>query len=126
MEDKKIKKILVIPFVKYTEVIINGEKHHEPKENLTKNDIDYLEIAGYKPVFMSCENNVFTLSELPLHFNRGNSIKGFIYYLYDDLSDEDKFLFSDKTQEIDLYVEETKEEKSSVTKKTKRKRFERS
>lgn len=112
MESKKTNKVLVIPFVKYDEVIINGEKHHEPKNNLSKSDIDYLEIAGYKPVFMTCNDGIFTKSDLPNYFNRGTSIKGFIYYLFDDLTDEDKILFSDKTQEIDLYEEEKREVKT--------------
>ncbi len=118
MDNMNVRKSLIIPFVKYEEVIINGEKHHEPKDNLTKNDIDYLEIAGYKPVFMTCNNNIFTLSDLPKYFNGGTSVKGFIYYLFDDLSEEDKIIFADKTQEIDLYEDEKKELKDENKEET--------
>ncbi len=131
MDNMNVRKSLIIPFVKYEEVIINGEKHHEPKDNLTKNDIDYLEIAGYEPVFLSKneKNEYFMASELPLYFNGGTSIKGFICYLFDDLSEEDKIIFKDKTEEIELLINTKNEEEvktKEVTKKAKKRFFSRS
>ena len=127
MEKKELKKTLVIPFVKYEEVIKNGELHHEPKDNLTNSDIEYLKVAGYEPVFLSKNENeeYFMISELPLCFNGGTSIKGFICYLFDTLSKEDKIIFRDKTEEIELLMDTKKEEevKIDVVSKKAKKRF---
>lgn len=128
MDNMNIKKVLILPYVKYAEVIRNGELHHEPKDNLTNSDIEYLKEAGYEPVFLSKNENeeYFMTSELPLCFNCGTSIKGFICYLFDTLSEEDKIIFRDKTEEIELLIDTKKEEKvktKEVPKKTKKRFF---
>lgn len=124
MENAKVQKTLIIPFVKYEEIIINGERHHDSKDNLTNTDINYLGLAGYTPVFLTNnESNEYLMaSDLPLYFNGGTSIKEFICYLFDDLSEEDKIIFKDKTEEINLLIKDTKKEEGEIVEAPKRSR----
>jgi len=94
-------KTKIVPYTIYKEVIIDGEVHHEPIDNIT---IEESRKMSCMPVMLWREPGTdnYYLAELPLKFSGGTSIKGFLCYLYDDLTDEEKELFKDRTVEIPL------------------------
>lgn len=91
----------IVPFTIYKEVEKNGKIHHEPVENITTDESRKISCM---PVMLWRENGTdyYYLAELPLKATRGTGIIPYLCYLYDDLTDEEKELFEDRTIEIPL------------------------
>ncbi len=91
----------IVPYTIYKEVIRDGQIHHEPVDNIT---IKESRNMSCMPVMLWREpgTDYYYLAELPLKSSRGTSVKGFLCYLYDDLTDEEKELFEGRSVEIPL------------------------
>ena len=95
--DLYVKKI--VPFTIYQRVIKNGREYTVDIENITTEESRNI---SCEPVMVWKEpgTEYYYPAELPLKVNRGTGIKGFLCYLYDDLNEQEKKLFEDRTQEI--------------------------
>ena len=86
MEEKQYN-IRIVPFVKYITKEKSGKKNVDVVDNLSSEEISQ----------MSCEPRMFRrkgdcvyLAEIPLAFKGGTGIKGFLCYVFDELTSEEQ------------------------------------
>ena len=91
----------IVPYTIYKKMEMNGQIHYEAIDNIT---VEESRRMSCNPVMLWREPGTdnYYLAELPLKSSRGTSIKGYLCYLYDDLNDEEKKLFENRTIEIPL------------------------
>ena len=98
----KIYNIRVVPFVKYVEKKNSDGIHYESVDNLTADEINNM---SAKPVIYWEFGEEAWLAESPLYINITGGFKDKIFYVYDDLNDEEKEIFKDRTINIALTKE---------------------
>ena len=101
MEEKKYI-IRIVPFVKYTTKEKNGKKYEDVTDNLTSHEIRN----------MSCEPKIFRrkgdlvyLAEIPLTFKGGTGVKGFLCYVFDELTIEEQERYINRSELFETNVE---------------------
>lgn len=101
MEEKKYS-IRIVPFVKYTSKGNNGVTYEDVEDNLSSEDINN----------MSCEPRIFRrkgdlvyLAEIPLAFKGGTGVKGFLCYVFDELTEEEQEKYMDRSEIFETNVE---------------------
>ena len=101
MDNVELFSTKVVPFTIYKKVVKNGKEHTKDVENIT---IEESRNMSCEPVMLWREKGTdyYYLAELPLVANRGTGIIPFLCYLYDDLNEEEKEIFKDRTINIDL------------------------
>lgn len=101
MEEKQYS-IRIIPFVKYVTKVKNGKTYEDVIDNIT-----YAEINN-----MSCEPRMFRrkgdlvyLAEMPLTFKGGTGVKGFLCYVFDELTAEEQEKYMEKSEIFNTNIE---------------------
>jgi len=100
--EKKTYDIRVIPFVRSETKTKNGKTSKVIVDNLSSSEIRN----------MSCEPRMLWenkehvyIAEMPLTFNEGTGIKWSLYYVYDELTDEEKVKYLDRSIIIPTTIE---------------------
>lgn len=98
----KLYSIRIVPFVKYVTKEKNGRIYENAVDNITSAEIRC----------MSCEPRMFRmkgdsvyLAEMPLTFKGGTSVKGFLCYVFDELTEEEQRKYMDKSVLFNTNVE---------------------
>lgn len=100
--EEKIYNIRIVPFVKYITKENNGITYEDVEDNITSEEIKS----------MSCEPRIFRrkgdlvyLAEIPLAFKGGTGVKGFLCYVFDELTNEEQKKYMDRSLIFNTNVE---------------------
>lgn len=101
MEEKQYD-IRIVPFVMYITKEKNGKKDIDVVDNLSSDEISQ----------MSCEPRMFRrkgdcvyLAEIPLAFKGGTGVKGFLCYVFDELTSEEQERYKDRSILVNTNIE---------------------
>lgn len=100
--EEKMYSIRIVPFVNYISKDNNGMTYEDVEDNLSSEDIKN----------MSCEPRIFRrkgdlvyLAEIPLAFKGGTGVKGFLCYVFDELTQEEQNRYIDRSVLFNTNIE---------------------
>lgn len=100
--EENLYSIRIIPFVKYVTKVKNGKSCEDVVDNITSAEVNN----------MSCEPRMFRrkgdlvyLAEMPLTFKGGTGVKGFLCYVFDELTLEEQTKYMDKSVLFNTNIE---------------------
>lgn len=100
--EEKLYSIRIVPFVKYISKENNGVTYEDVEDNISSEEIKN----------MSCEPRIFRrkgdlvyLAEIPLAFKGGTGVKGFLCYVFDELTKEEQNKYMDRSVIFNTNVE---------------------
>ncbi len=91
--------VKVLPFFKEIEIEKNGKTYVKTVENFTEEEQKNM---SAKPVIYWEAGNEAWLAERPLYINISGDFKKKVFYAYNELTDEEKEKYQDRTIEITL------------------------
>ena len=110
--------IRVLPIVKFITVEKNGKKYQKEVPNLTMEEQDAMSI---KPVMYWEFGDEAWLAERPLGVNISGSILDRLFYVYDDLTEEEKEKYRDRSINMHLTREKVTKVYKTYTPKQRKK-----
>lgn len=93
--EKEIYYTRVLPLIRYEEYVYNGKKQILTLDNLTREEL--LSLSDEKARMLWSFGEELYVAEQPLALKTGKSMKFSIVYLYDELTEEEKIKYYDRT-----------------------------
>lgn len=101
--EKDIYYTRVLPLVRYEKKKTrNGKEHTVVVDNLSREEV--LSLPNEKARMLWDNENDLYVAEQPITYHEGMSIKFSVVYLYDELSEEEKIRFFDRTIVLPLTI----------------------
>ena len=101
--EKDIYYTRVLPLVRYEKKkTSNGKEHTVVVDNLSREEV--LSLPNEKARMLWDNENDLYVAEQPITYHEGMSIKFSVVYLYDELSEEEKIRFFDRTIVLPLTI----------------------
>ena len=91
--------VRVLPLVKEIEINLDGKTYVEMVNNLTQDEQDNISVDF---VMYKEEGEEAWLDEKPLYVNISGSIRDKLYYVYNDLTKEEKIKYQGRTKVLTL------------------------
>ena len=113
MMEKKYYDKRIIPFVRHEEKIINWKIYTITTENLTHDEIKSM---SCNPRMLNKNNGHIYLTEIPLLFNEGSSIKYLLCFIYDELSEKEQKKYFNRSILISITCEKIGREYDKISK----------
>lgn len=93
----------VIPFMRYEKKIKNGKPYEVAIDNFS---LEERENLSCEPQMFRKVGNHQYIAEMPLTFRGGTSIKGFLCYVFKDLTEEEQVKYFDRSIVIQTTIPE--------------------
>lgn len=103
----------VVPFVRYEKKEKKGKIYEEPVDNFTS--LELKNMSCLPKMFKMNEDHIY-IDDMPLTFNGGTSIKGFLCYVFDELNDDEKTKFFDRSIVIHTAVKNNNQDQNTFKK----------
>lgn len=113
MQNAEVYNMRVIPLVKRINYVCNGKTKSVIEENLSINEIRNMSCEPR--MLVRREDDVY-FTELPINYH-GTKIKWTMFYLYDELTNEEKERFIDRTIDIPVTIDSVVRLYTNKTKK---------
>lgn len=104
--EREIYNTRVIPFVRYEKRVKNGKEYEVAIDNLTSTEIKNMSCDPR--MLWETKEHVY-MAEMPLTFKGGTGIKWSLYYVFDELTEEEKAKYFDRSVIIRTTIEKVVE-----------------
>lgn len=101
MNNKEIYNMRVVPLVRKSIITTNGKRKSVVVDNLSREEIKNMSCEAR---MLERKNDDIYFTELPIKYY-GYTVKWLIFYLYDELSEEEKERYASRTINIPVTVD---------------------
>lgn len=101
MKNSYVYNMRVVPLVRKNVVTINGKRKSVIVDNLSREEIRNMSCEAR---MLERKNNDIYFTELPINYH-GSTIRWSLFYLYDELNDDEKEKYSSRTINIPVTIE---------------------
>lgn len=112
--EKEIQTIRVVPFVKEAIKEKKGKKYISYNDNLTSTELK--KMSCEPKIFELIADGIYDLYDTPLTF-KGSGLRLRLCYLYDELNEEEKEKFFERSETISIIIKDNKKEETKTTPK---------